>query len=353
MNVVTFKPLVWTLTACFLAVFGFAATSAIAEPSSESIATSQIQKNLYGGVGFGTGWKNPNTGGSAFDVNDRYGNGAQLSMGIDLNRYVSLEMHATRLGAAGLSPDGEIRYNTFGGSTLLYMGKNRSNFKRRGLSAYARWGFGFLQHSKKGDAPIVKENAYHILIGAGVEYMFDRGFGLRLEGLSFEADARYAQLGFVYRFGESRIQKPVETVQIPESAPVIPPVTAVVVAEPEPVAPNPCDEFEGTLEGVNFHSDSSTLTDSAMAVLTDVAATLALCEEAPVFISAHTDSVGSAKYNFALSDRRAHTVATHLLTLGVSGDRIKTEAFGETQPIATNDTPEGRRKNRRVELIAK
>ena len=70
-----------------------------------------------------------------------------------------------------------------------------------------------------------------------------------------------------------------------------------------------------------------------------------------VTIVGHTDSVGSNAYNFKLSRRRAESVKAKLLEFGLSEDRIVgIEAMGEEQPIATNDTKEGRAQNRRVEF---
>ena len=70
-----------------------------------------------------------------------------------------------------------------------------------------------------------------------------------------------------------------------------------------------------------------------------------------VTIVGHTDSVGSNKYNFGLSRRRAESVKAKLLEFGLTEDRIiGIEAMGEEQPIATNETKEGRAQNRRVEF---
>ncbi|MOA46899.1 Outer membrane porin F precursor [compost metagenome] len=64
----------------------------------------------------------------------------------------------------------------------------------------------------------------------------------------------------------------------------------------------------------------------------------------------HTDSVGSDAYNQALSERRASSVAEYLLSQGVAPNKVTSEGRGESQPIADNETEEGRAKNRRVEL---
>jgi len=64
----------------------------------------------------------------------------------------------------------------------------------------------------------------------------------------------------------------------------------------------------------------------------------------------HTDSVGSNQYNQKLGARRAAAVKAYLVSKGVDANRVYTESKGETDPIATNKTAEGRSKNRRVEV---
>jgi outer membrane protein OmpA-like peptidoglycan-associated protein len=68
-------------------------------------------------------------------------------------------------------------------------------------------------------------------------------------------------------------------------------------------------------------------------------------------VEGHTDSIGTDDYNQALSERRAGAVRDYLVQEGISADVIKALGFGKTEPIASNDTPEGRQQNRRVELV--
>ena len=67
-------------------------------------------------------------------------------------------------------------------------------------------------------------------------------------------------------------------------------------------------------------------------------------------MSAHTDSRGSDQYNFTLSDNRAKSVKEYILSKGIAASRIISQGYGETKPVATNDTDEGRQLNRRVEF---
>ena len=68
-------------------------------------------------------------------------------------------------------------------------------------------------------------------------------------------------------------------------------------------------------------------------------------------IGGHTDNVGSVETNMALSQKRADAVKRYLVSKGVSSSQVKTKGYGDTQPVAYNDTDEGRQKNRRTQVI--
>lgn len=104
------------------------------------------------------------------------------------------------------------------------------------------------------------------------------------------------------------------------------------------------------LRGVNFDFDKSTLTVNAKSLLDGVAAALTKRPDIKVEIGGHTDAKGSDSYNASLSDRRAKSVKTYLVGLGIGSDRMSTKGYGEAVPVADNDTDEGRELNRRVEL---
>ena len=101
---------------------------------------------------------------------------------------------------------------------------------------------------------------------------------------------------------------------------------------------------------VTFGYDSSTVQPQFQATLDQVAQVLSQYNETYIDIYGHTDSTGSDAYNQQLSERRADSVARYLESRGVQSARIGTRGFGETQPIAPNDTEDGRAANRRVEI---
>ena len=99
-----------------------------------------------------------------------------------------------------------------------------------------------------------------------------------------------------------------------------------------------------------FKSGKSEVTDQAMTVLGKVAQVLNSKPEIEFLVEGHTDNVGEDAANMDLSKRRSASVKNYLVKKGVSADRITTDGFGETRPVASNDNEEGRHKNRRVEM---
>jgi outer membrane protein OmpA-like peptidoglycan-associated protein len=101
---------------------------------------------------------------------------------------------------------------------------------------------------------------------------------------------------------------------------------------------------------VMFDSGSRNLTPGAFARLDSVAATLNRYPDADILVMGHTDSVGDEGFNLRLSEDRALMVKNQLVQKGVEGARLTTLGLGESQPLVTNSTPEGRAQNRRVEI---
>ncbi|MCF6300016.1 MAG: OmpA family protein [Proteobacteria bacterium] len=107
------------------------------------------------------------------------------------------------------------------------------------------------------------------------------------------------------------------------------------------------------LQGVHFDFDKSTLKTESVAILDAAVRTLGEHGIILVEVAGHTDSRASDSYNQKLSESRARVVFDYLVAHGISADRMTWKGYGESSPIATNDTDEGRAKNRRTELIIK
>jgi outer membrane protein OmpA-like peptidoglycan-associated protein len=105
------------------------------------------------------------------------------------------------------------------------------------------------------------------------------------------------------------------------------------------------------MSDVLFRSGSFELLPGARERLAKVSGIVLAYPSLHVAIEGHTDSVGSDDYNQQLSERRAETVRDYFVQQGINSASVEAHGFGKTAPIATNDTPEGRQQNRRVELI--
>jgi outer membrane protein OmpA-like peptidoglycan-associated protein len=118
------------------------------------------------------------------------------------------------------------------------------------------------------------------------------------------------------------------------------------------------DEFIAALNSrgsislyVNFQSGASDLPDGADVALRRITAFLMMNPELQISIEGHTDNVGSTSDNRVLSEARARAVMGSLIRQGVSETRLSARGWGSERPIGDNSTNEGRRKNRRVELV--
>ncbi|MDO4764058.1 MAG: OmpA family protein [Flavobacteriaceae bacterium] len=124
--------------------------------------------------------------------------------------------------------------------------------------------------------------------------------------------------------------------------------TALPGAEVERVNEGIKITFNETM--VNFGFDSAELTSNAKNNLDKLAQVLVDNPDTNINILGHTDSRGADAYNQRLSERRANAVVNYLYSLGVAKNRMTAKGLGESEPIATNETDEGRAKNRRVEF---
>ena len=129
-----------------------------------------------------------------------------------------------------------------------------------------------------------------------------------------------------------------------------PPPPPVERAEAPPPPPPPAARKRIVLRGVHFDFDKATIRADARPVLDEAIRILGQEGLIAVIAEGHTDAIGSTEYNQKLSERRADAVRRYLVNGGIEPGRIRTEGFGESQPVASNDTADGRAQNRRVEL---
>lgn len=105
--------------------------------------------------------------------------------------------------------------------------------------------------------------------------------------------------------------------------------------------------FDG---GILFDTESYALKDPAKRDMEDLSRVLQKYDDTNIMFGGHTDSRGTEEYNQELSEKRARAVAEFAAFTGVDSERMTIVGYGENDPVATNDTPEGRQQNRRVEV---
>ena len=364
----------------FASTLAIAASSMLAGCASSHSNSNErdFNRRIYVGGGLLLSELEPNADDNPdYSVAETSSSGGSLLVGYDINNRLSVEGHLASLGAAEMNPSGEIEYKVGALSAIVYGLNDRvDRDRRKGFALYARGGVGYMENASTNNVPFERIYDIHVTLGVGVEYGFDSGLGVRGELVSADTDAQYAQLGLLYRFGESSNRSDTRTIDSREPQSIREPVTTVPPPAPVAVAPTDgdrdgvpdtidqcldtayatpvnevgCDYFNGVIEGVNFETGSDRLTARAIDILTSVASTLVRFPAIRVSIEAHTDSQGSASSNLALSKRRAISVARFLVSQGVSVSRLRPMALGESRPRASNSTSEGRAMNRRVEF---
>jgi OmpA-OmpF porin, OOP family len=134
----------------------------------------------------------------------------------------------------------------------------------------------------------------------------------------------------------------------PAPAPAAPtPATPAPAAKP---APAPVKQAVVIQADALFDFDKSVLRPDGRKSIDDALAKIRGVDIEMVIATGHTDSVGSDAYNQRLSERRANAVKEYLVSKGIPAAKITTIGKGESQPVATNRTAEGRQKNRRVDI---
>ena len=110
------------------------------------------------------------------------------------------------------------------------------------------------------------------------------------------------------------------------------------------------DRLEKIEQLILFETDQDILTEEALISLEEVYSILIQYPNLNIIVEGHTDDTGGVNYNQELSEKRVATVLRFLIKRGISSSKIKSAAYGETRPLRTNSTSEGRRYNRRVQF---
>ena len=134
--------------------------------------------------------------------------------------------------------------------------------------------------------------------------------------------------------------------------------TADITAKPpaSSVDPTVCQQLFAELlakSKIRFESAKATIDRDSAGLLDRMIETAMRCPTAAIEVGGHTDTDGDADANMALSQRRAQAVVDYMVRAGVPADRLKAVGYGETEPVASNDTDEGKAQNRRIEFLVR
>ncbi len=344
----------------------------------------------YVGVSGSVTKLSPNTENSAFRLEEDTSFGGGAFIGFDVTRLFNVELGYNYLGNAVLANqvgENDLAYSAISAGAMMYVyGDSRDIERRDGFAGYVRLGLNAMQNTT--NIPLEKEDNVAIWAGAGVEWPFTRNISARGEIATFDGDAQAFSLALVYRPRNDQAQRatnrmptaasqPAAT-QAPEPATVQRPSVnreemkmPEIVSVPKTNMPqqpriigdscmaavanelsdnNGCALFRGPLVGVDFASGTANLQASSRQVLDKLVSNLQRYPNVRIEIAAHTESFSNARTAKSVASKRAFVVAKYLAQNGISVKRLSARAFGNAQPIASDQTVAGRRLNNRIEI---
>ncbi|QKF65279.1 OmpA family protein [Campylobacter corcagiensis] len=298
---------------------------------------------------------------SDFDLKDEMFFGARIAKNFEEGSFFDhLEFGYDRVNGADVKGKGkgDMDMNLYHLSLIKNFDVN-DDFKFYGLI-----GGGYLDGKGNGSyADGTKVDDYDsgfAQVGLGAKYYVTDNFHLRLEAkdvIAFEDETThnlFYSLGFGVDFGSR--------------TPAVVPVVAVPIGDEDgDGVPDNLDRCPGTPAGtvvdengcekiirldvnsLKFGFDSTKIKPESKHIVREISDFVADKPNYAIRLEGHTDSTGDATYNQGLSERRAAAVKDVLVELGVDANKITTQGYGETQPVATNSTKEGRAQNRRVD----
>ncbi|MBF8256653.1 MAG: OmpA family protein [Anaerolineales bacterium] len=256
-----------------------------------------------------------------------------------------IKLQGLNLDAVGILPFTE-KFSAFGRVGLIYT-KGKDRFTGTGAGAAVA---AFDPNPKKNDA--------NYKYGVGLQYDFTRALGMRAEweryrvndAVGNKGDVDMLLVGLVYTFGTS---EPAPRAVTP------PPYVAPVAAAPAP-APKPVlvivpivaktQQYCSILD-IQFEINKSTVQREAEEKLDVLVTFMRKYPNTTAVIEGHTDEVGTSADNMRLSQSRADSMVNYVASRGIARSRLQAVGYGETRPIADNQTQIGKRLNRRINAI--
>ncbi len=314
-------------------------------------AAPSISATTYVGAKVGMGWLDSACVDSVNCEDDSVAGG--LYGGYNFTDNIALELNADYLG----DYDTSFNYN---GTTQRYSDSiiaiSLSPMYRLAIKqefdVFFKAGPAYIMHDDEDDVVLA--------LGIGAEKQFADDWAVRLEYQYFDdfddkiiqnLNSNLVTVGLSYNFGTgnttaSAAAASAAAVTQAPSEPIAEPETVVVEEEAEVVVTKA--QTESFSQGT-FATNSTELSDEGKAAVQPIVEVLQTYPQSTVNIVGHTDSTGAAEYNMMISKKRAAAVAAYIEEQGIESSRITASGEGEENPIASNDTAEGRAQNRRVE----
>jgi OOP family OmpA-OmpF porin len=300
------------------------------------VASASANAQFYLGAKAGVSWlNNLCTSSSSSCDEDSWALGSFL--GYEVDEYVAIEGGLETLGettGAGYKDAGLTAYTI---APRLSFPMNED------IDLFVKAGAAFVKYGNKDDENLFGAVGlnYSLFENIDIQAEYQHINNIDIDVSSFHANS--FTLGFRTKFGGSSepTPEPVQEVMVVEETVV----EEVVVAAPV------MKSFNTQLVGSgNFELNSSKLKPESTQKLNELVAFMNQYPQSTVEVVGYTDSTGAAAYNQKLSEKRAQAVANELEAQGIDASRITVSGQGENNPVASNETKEGRMMNRRVEM---
>lgn len=295
--------------------------------------------------------------------------GAGIGIGKFINPNWTLDFEIDHARFANDPRPGSMKQTGYGLMARYHFNEGES------LRPFVAIGAGMLNHD--GQVPRVSSDDLMLNLGVGIrknitdrlDFVSEIKYRLDTDdyiGTASSYDDYMFSMGLSIALGQARTPAPAELIQ-PEVAPVTPAPQTDGDDDNDGV-PNSRDKCPNSkagavvdkdgcevqvvieLQGVHFDFDKATLRPESIKILDAAVRTMGEHGTLLVEVAGHTDSVGTESYNQDLSERRSKVVYNYLVDKGIDADRMTWKGYGENSPIATNETEEGRQRNRRTEL---
>ncbi|KJY92703.1 membrane protein [Vibrio neptunius] len=294
------------------------------------LASASANAQFYLGAKAGASWLNDSCStGPCDDSSWALGSFA----GYEFNDMISLEVGLDTLGETT-----GFGYTDAGLSSYSFAPRLTMPIAER-LDAFAKLGGAYVEYGDKDDSSLLGALGitYSFMPTIDFQLEYQRLTDINVDTHRFKGNA--LTLGFIAKFGGSdeEVEQPVEEELMVEEVVVVEPIIQTFETK--------------VVDSSSFALNSAELKPQSKTMLADLVTFMTKFPQSTVEVVGYTDSSGSASYNQKLSEKRAQSVAEVLQEQGVDSSRITARGEGENNPIASNETREGREQNRRVEIM--